>query len=492
MSQNPSGAPQEELVDVGTFSLVDPGGDPSKLRSAAAAWEARASHLRALGGRLGGEVGRLSRSDWEGEARQAFEAWWAEAADELETAARGFDDMAAQLRELADSIQEVNDAVRSIYIEIGATVAIGVAVSVVSFGLGTAATATRVAMLVARAKSLIEGLRTILHLKRAASVFSAFKATYIGAKIARYGGLYAKGVAYSAASTTASKMAFNKTVDPFANWSGTDVRNLLLGGVTGVGVGKLAGAGRIGVWTNRHRYLSAASQGFGANVTNAVAFDAIDRKVGWETLPKALVGGTVGAVTGLGVARVIRGRPGTSRPYGFRTPAGWRSVGRSNFIAPGPDAPATTRVSIYGRDGTRQGTAEIPTRGRGLYRPEILRPSPPRGFEARRPSGLWVVPPEKTAMVELVRGTQPVRSNSDLHVLSSPEGTEGGYSPGSQPLTPQQQTMVREFFPAYVGEGQSQVEKTLERHRPVRPTWQVPSIEATPPPPPPPPVPARP
>jgi len=187
--------PEEELVDIGDFSLIDPGGDPSVLRAAADEWEARAGAIRGLSSRLGGRVSGLPRSAWDGDARDAFDGWWAQTADDLEQLATGFDEMAAQLRTVADGIEETNDVVHSIYIEIGATVAIGVAVSFISFGLGTAAAAARTAQLVARAMSWINKLKTLMRVVRASSAaFQTFKTTYLSGRIARfalrYGGLF--------------------------------------------------------------------------------------------------------------------------------------------------------------------------------------------------------------------------------------------------------------------------------------------------------------
>lgn len=473
--------PEEELVDIGDFSLIDPGGDPSVLRAAADEWEARAGAIRGLSSRLGGRVSGLPRSAWDGDARDAFDGWWAQTADDLEQLATGFDEMAAQLRTVADGIEETNDVVHSIYIEIGATVAIGVAVSFISFGLGTAAAAARTAQLVARAMSWINKLKTLMRVVRASSAaFQTFKTTYLSGRIARfalrYGGLYSRALLINGTAGGIQRMVFQGAPHPFAGWSGTDVRNLLLGSAVGVGVSSRFTRGPFQVWTRFHPHLSRSTQGFISGSTTTVAIDALDGNLGWETLPRALFGGAFSAGTNGLLSRMGAGRPAQNRPY---VPADDGLLTRpSGLVVPRPGGPDTVTVVQAGPGGAPT-TVQVPVRPTLVTRPlEVARsPLPPGMTEGRTlPSGLVV--PERTVLL-------PQGVTVDRPIVTPP--TPPGFRNDSTPAVPvpQPNLIAMDLItqPAY-----SRLKDQLtSAQAPQAPQWQLPDLptDFTPPPPPP-------
>lgn len=461
---------EEPLVEIGDFSLIDPGGDPGVLRAAADEWQARASALRDLSSRLDGRVSGLPRADWDGDARDAFDSWWAQTAGDLDQLAGGFDEMATQLRAVADGIQETNDVVHSIYIEIGATIAIGVAVSFISFGLGTAAAAARTAQLIARATSWINKLKTLMRVVRASSAaFQTFKATYLSGRIARfalkYGGLYTRAVAINGAAGGIQRMAFQDAPHPFAGWSGTDVRNLLLGSATGVGVSSAFARGPLQVWGRFHPHLSRATQGFISGATTSVTIDGLDGNLGWESLPRALFGGAFSAGTNGLLSRMGAGRPAQNRPY---VPADDGLLTRpSGLVVPRPGGPDSVTVVQAGPGGAPT-TVQVPVRPTLATRPlEVARqPLPPGLSEGRTlPSGL--VLPERT--VVLPQGVTPGQT-----IITRPPPP--GFRDDSTPAVtvPQGNLVAMDLItkPAY----NRFKEQLTQAESPAAPEWQLPAF----------------
>ena len=195
----PAQEPEEPPPPIETpIDLWDPAGDPDALERAAAAWEQMATQLAGLRQALDARVQGLS-GRWTGQARQAFEATWAGHAAALSDGEQGAREVAAHLRELAGQIRQVNGEVHAIYLEVAATAGVSILAGLVSFGVGAAAGAARVGLLVRRAIRLKRALTAFLAARRA--VLAATRTGRILRFTLRFSRLGAQAVAVEVAVT---------------------------------------------------------------------------------------------------------------------------------------------------------------------------------------------------------------------------------------------------------------------------------------------------
>jgi WXG100 family type VII secretion target len=269
VSGKESGA--EELVELG-LELVNPGGRPEELRQAAKAW-------RQLKTDVAGESGLLKALDrnventvghtWRGESAEAFAKHWRHFKAAVEEGVEEYDDIAKQLDEVADEIEKVNDEIHSIYVEIGVSVGVGVAMSFVTFGVAGGAAAANVTRLAAQAIRISARLGALL--RRIAAAIRAYQ--------------------------QAGKMA-KLTASFFANWAGNTGGTLLGAGLSGQGVDS-AGAWEA-TWQGGLAAAVGTPAGAGAAGKAAKIMDDMATPPGNLTtnLTENIAGGVVGNVSG--------------------------------------------------------------------------------------------------------------------------------------------------------------------------------------------------
>lgn len=220
-------APEEEPVEPVTFGLWWPAGDPGKLREAADAWDAMASHLDTATTTLSGAASAVIGAN-SGEAINAFAAHWALVGGPqgaLPTIAGDCRSMATSLREFADAVDEVREQIIQMAVEIAATVAIGVGLAVLTAGLSAGAAAATTTAMVARAAAVGVNLGI-----RAATIISRVA---IGAGVGAVEGMAANTVVQ-----LGSNAAFNDNHDPLDGFS--------MGEVWTSGAFGIAGGGALG------------------------------------------------------------------------------------------------------------------------------------------------------------------------------------------------------------------------------------------------------
>jgi hypothetical protein len=205
-------APGEEPVETVKFGLWWPAGDPGKLREAADAWDAMASHLDTATTTLSGAVSAVTGAN-SGKAIDAFAAHWNRVGGPqgaLPTIAGDCRNMAASLRQFADAVDEVREQIIQLAAEIAATVAIGVGMAFLTAGLSAGAAAATTTTMVARAAALGVNLGI-----RAATIISRVA---IGAGVGAVEGMAANTVVQ-----LGSNAVFNDNHDPLDGFSMAEV-----------------------------------------------------------------------------------------------------------------------------------------------------------------------------------------------------------------------------------------------------------------------------
>ncbi|MGH8902483.1 MAG: hypothetical protein ACRDYA_12590 [Egibacteraceae bacterium] len=201
-------APEEDPVEPVTFGLWWPAGDPDKLREAADAWDAMASHLDTATATLSGAASAVTGAN-SGAAIDAFANHWelvGGSQGAIPAIAGDCRAIAASLREFADAVDEVREQILQMAVEIAATVAIGVGLAVLTAGLSAGAAGATTAAMVARAAALGVNLGI-----RAATIISRVA---IGAGVGAVEGMAANTVVQ-----LGSNAVFNDNHDPLDGFS---------------------------------------------------------------------------------------------------------------------------------------------------------------------------------------------------------------------------------------------------------------------------------
>ncbi|AWN24954.1 WXG100 family type VII secretion target [Streptomyces sp. NEAU-S7GS2] len=249
----------EQVFEAG-LEIINPGGDPDTLRSAAKGWRDLHDNLQSMFQALDREVQRTLDSGWRGSAADSFAEHWKnlnagmhKTLPQLPQAAKGLD-------EAADAIEEINDEIHKIYLEIGISIGISVGMSFLTMGFSAAAGAARAAQLATKAAKLAKTLGTILQ------------------KVGR---------AFQWISRMAKEHRFLKNV--LVNWTsntgGTVITNALTGQETNVGDA---------VWQGG--LASLAGTGPGMLATGGIK--ALGKGAGFAGVAGDVVGGSVGSVVG--------------------------------------------------------------------------------------------------------------------------------------------------------------------------------------------------
>ncbi|MGH4008786.1 MAG: WXG100 family type VII secretion target [Pseudonocardiaceae bacterium] len=256
-------APAEEPVETVEFGLWWPAGDPGKLREAADAWDAMASHLDTATTTLSGAASAVTGAN-SGEAIDAFAAHWnliGGPQGALPTIAGDCRNMATSLREFADAVDEVREQITQMAIEIAATVAIGVGLAFFTFGASAAAAGGTIAAMVARAAALASSLGV-----RAATIIS---------RVAVMGTLgAAEGMAANTVAQLGSNAIFNDNHNPI---DGFNLAEVGVSGAFGFAAGGAFG-GFQAIRGLRARFGNATSSDYRATFFNAYP-DAAGRVV---------------------------------------------------------------------------------------------------------------------------------------------------------------------------------------------------------------------
>ncbi|MFJ9471515.1 WXG100 family type VII secretion target [Streptomyces caniferus] len=319
----------EEIVEAG-LELVNPGGRPDVLRAAATSWRNMGSELESAFNALDKKVQATLGEHWQGDSADAFEHHWNVLKQGIQKTEPTFAHAAKGLDDAADSIEEVNEEIHAIYVEIGVSIGVGVALSFVTMGFGGAAAAANATRLAAQAARVSARLASIL-----TRIASAFRRVAELAKAHRF----LANVAINWVGNTAGTVAGTA-------WSGDGVSGGDLWEATWQGgVGAVAGtAPGLGAAKKVADKLDNVGSAFGreaasgavggatGNVIGGWATEGVNLGLGedfdgedflWGTGANA-VGGAAGGAAVAGVGRLNQPTEGLQVPEGF-TPAPERS-----------------------------------------------------------------------------------------------------------------------------------------------------------------------
>ncbi|MGY5131193.1 WXG100 family type VII secretion target [Streptomyces nigrescens] len=151
----------EEIVEAG-LELINPGGRPDVLRAAATSWRNMGSELESAFEALDKNVQATLGGHWKGDSADAFEHHWNALKASIQKVEPTFAHAGKGLDDAADSIEEVNEEIHAIYVEIGVSIGVGVALSFVTLGFGGAAAAANATRLAAQAARVSARLASIL------------------------------------------------------------------------------------------------------------------------------------------------------------------------------------------------------------------------------------------------------------------------------------------------------------------------------------------
>ncbi|MFI1205473.1 WXG100 family type VII secretion target [Streptomyces sp. BHT-5-2] len=222
----------EQVYEAG-LEIINPGGDPDVLRSAAKGWRDLHENLQTMFHDLDREVQRTLESGWRGPAADSFAEHWKHLNTAMGKTLPQLPEAAQSLDKAADAIEDINHEIHEIYLEIGISIGVSVGMSFLTMGFSAAAGAARAAQLAARAAKLAKTLGTILR-----KVSEAFKVISRLAKEHRF----LKNVLVNWTSNTGGTVITNALTGQETNlgdavWQGG------LSSVVGTGPGMLATAG---------------------------------------------------------------------------------------------------------------------------------------------------------------------------------------------------------------------------------------------------------
>ncbi|MEK2477141.1 WXG100 family type VII secretion target [Streptomyces noursei] len=295
----------EQVYEAG-LEIINPGGDPDVLRSAAKGWRDLHENLHTMFHDLDREVQRTLESGWRGPAADSFAEHWKHLNTAMGKTLPQLPEAAKSLDEAADAVEDINREIHEIYLEIGISIGISVGMSFLTMGFSAAAGAARAAQLAARAAKLAKTLGTILR-----KVSEAFKVISRLAKEHRF----LKNVLVNWASNTGGTVMTNALTGQETNlgdavWQGG------LSSLVGTGPGMLATGGVRALGKVAGKSENPIAQGFGrhsgwigdvagggvGSATGGLAVDGVkklggdqDVDMGWDAGVNLITGGMGGA-----------------------------------------------------------------------------------------------------------------------------------------------------------------------------------------------------
>ncbi|MFC8363252.1 WXG100 family type VII secretion target [Streptomyces griseorubiginosus] len=315
----------EKVYEAG-IEVVNPGGRPDVLRTAAKAWRTMGEELEEAYGGLDRRVRAVLGEHWRGKSADAFQEYWRNVGKAVEETVPLFEQASRGLEKAADDIEEINDEIHQIYLEIGVSIGASVLLSFVTVGFSAAAGAANAVRLGAQAAEAATRLGRLL--AAAARIFQTVRTTVRDKKWLR---LVAElGVQWAAG--TGAGVATNLATGDDADFK-SNAANGVLGAFGGRFVaGRLAS--QLGGGAVAHAVDGAALGAFssvaGDTVNNVRSGDRFDgSQMAFGAVSGGLAGGAGSAAVHratdgrtLSAARSLTGDVATNVPIGFALGAG--------------------------------------------------------------------------------------------------------------------------------------------------------------------------
>jgi WXG100 family type VII secretion target len=175
-----------------SYDIFNPGGDPGVLRACAAAWRGMASELKTTRDSLDQQVNALGPA-WTGAAATAFHQHWNHTRGQIDDSLPNFEKVAQQLDQAADAIEKVNNQIHEILLQIAATTAIGIGLSIITVGVSDAAAAAGDAAEAAEAGAEVARLGRTL--KVIAEAIEALKDMMESSRLLKFGVTFSENFA---------------------------------------------------------------------------------------------------------------------------------------------------------------------------------------------------------------------------------------------------------------------------------------------------------
>ncbi|MEU5214061.1 WXG100 family type VII secretion target [Streptomyces sp. NPDC020742] len=176
-----------------SFNILKPGGNPQVLRTCAAAWREMAQELRAAGADLNRHVEDLDEADWGGKAATGFRAHWKHTKEQIDHALPRFHEVAKELEQAADHIEDTNKQVEHVLEELAVTAAVGIGLTVITAGFSDAVAAGSAAAEVAEAGAVVARLGRVL--KQVESALETLRELMQSSKLLKFGVEFATNTA---------------------------------------------------------------------------------------------------------------------------------------------------------------------------------------------------------------------------------------------------------------------------------------------------------
>ncbi len=303
-----------------SFNILKPGGDPEVLRKCAAAWREMAQELRTAGADLNRQVGDLDETDWDGRAAEGFRAHWTHTKEQIDHALPDFHQVAKELEQAADHIEDTNKQIEHVLEELAVTAAVGIGLTVVTAGFSDLVAAGSAAAEVAEAGVVVARLGRVL--KQVESALEALRRVMQSSKLLKFGVEFATNTAGNFTGNVLGQAFTGQEI----TW-GQDFQDAAVAG----GVGTVVGAGGRALGTKLPGALGDVVGGrglagrtvtgavtSGAGQTAADAVDIADGNAGGKTsdsiipdlITSALDGAAGGAAVHGGDTWYDRGGPG--------------------------------------------------------------------------------------------------------------------------------------------------------------------------------------
>ncbi|MFI0790215.1 WXG100 family type VII secretion target [Streptomyces lydicus] len=345
-----------------SFSILKPGGNPEVLRKCAAAWREMAQDLRTAAADLNRQVGDLDTADWDGQAATGFRAHWQHTKEQIDHALPRFHEVAKELEQAADHIEDTNKQVEHVLEELAVTAAVGIGLTVVTAGFSDLVAAGSAAAEVAEAGVVVARLGRLL--KTVESALESLRALMESSKFLKFG--------VELATNTAGNFTGNVLGQAFTGQEVTWGQDFQDAAVAG-SVGTVLGAGGRALGGKMSGGLGKVFQGdgfWGKTATGAVTsgagqmaadgVDIADNHAGGKTsdsiIPDLITSGLGGAAGGAAVhgGESWYGRGGLGGGGQHRDPETGPSFG--------PGRQAAANGVVYGDAGANESdrTAEHP------------------------------------------------------------------------------------------------------------------------------------
>jgi WXG100 family type VII secretion target len=314
--------------------VFDPGGDPAAIQKAAQACRDLATSVRQVNTSLDPIASGMEET-WKGTASASFQKAWGTFSTGITDYATNLDSAADELDKIAAEIHQAQEEATRLKIMAVAALAVGVGLTIFTFGASDAAAEAEAAADAALAADVMDTL--------GASI--AYTVSYLGSicdALVTVAARFALGAGFSLLSEMIDKgLNGENPFDP-ANYSADDISNIILGGTLyGVGTTLVGGVEPIGTFFKNSPVLANATFGAaGGFLGSTISQFAIEGKpLDGSTLAAIGESTLLSGAFGAGMGKVFGGKPTDDSPEGESPGSGGTALATDLKLPGMPDAP---------------------------------------------------------------------------------------------------------------------------------------------------------